>query len=125
LKAAIAKASDILSSACPAQTPATPLARLDAMDRRFQAMLQAEEIVRGPLERLYGLLSPGQKQRLDAAVIGGKRTSHGSNVNLARLCSSEAGFTNVPADDIARTIELSAQQSQDSGSAQAVFQQSG
>ncbi len=82
------------------------------MEQRLQAMLQTEEIVSGPLERLYGLLSPEQKQKLDAATANGQRPQRGQ-VDLAKLCSSQAGFTNVPADDIARTISLNPQQRQD------------
>ncbi|MFY9643504.1 MAG: Spy/CpxP family protein refolding chaperone [Rhodomicrobium sp.] len=112
LKAAMTKASEILTSACPAATPATPAARLDTMEERLQAMLQAEEGVQGPLERLYGLLTPTQRQRLETAMGNGQTAGKGQ-VNLAKLCSSEAGFTNVPAQDIARTISLSVQQRQD------------
>jgi LTXXQ motif family protein len=111
LKAAMAKASDILSRACPAEAPATPVARLDTMEERLQAMLQAGEVVRGPLERLYGLLSPEQRQRLETAMASGQPTGKGQ-VNLAKLCSSQAGFTNVPAQDIARTVSLTPQQRQ-------------
>ena len=109
LKAAAGKASQILNGVCPERMPATPVARLDAMEQRLQAMLQAQEIVRGPLERLYGLLSPEQKQRLDTA--SGLRPAKG-RVDLGKLCSSEAGFTNVPANYIARTISLDPQQRQ-------------
>ncbi len=112
LKAAMTKASQILSGACPGETPATPVARLDAMEQRLQAMLQAEEIVRDPLERLYSLLSQAQKRRLDATAAAGGRPANG-RPNLAKLCSSEAGFAKVPAEDIARTISLSSQQSDD------------
>ncbi len=112
LKAAMAKADGILSSACPMQTPVTPAARLDAMQQRLQAMLRAEEIVRPAIERLYGMLSSAQKQRLDAAIASGQRPAQ-SKVDLAKLCSGQAGFTDVPAEDIARTIRLNFQQRQD------------
>ncbi len=112
LKDAIAKASRTLSGACPSQTPLTPVARLDAMQQRLQAMLEAEEIVSAPLERLYDLLSPEQKQRLNAAAANGRQTARGG-VDLAKLCSNEAGFANVPTEEITRAITLDPQQRQD------------
>ncbi|MGO9983611.1 MAG: Spy/CpxP family protein refolding chaperone [Rhodomicrobium sp.] len=105
LKSAMVKASEDLVSACPAQTPSTPEGRLDAMEQRLQAMQQSEAIVRGPLVRLYDQLSPQQRQRLDAAMGTGRRTGE-RNVDLARLCSSQAGFINVPENDIANAIKL-------------------
>ncbi len=113
LKQAMAQASNILSGACPAQTPLTPTGRLDAMEQRLQAMQQAEDVVRSPLEKLYGQLTPQQRQRLDASVAGGERSAKGQHVDLAKLCSTQAGFANVPADDIERTIKLDSQQMQD------------
>jgi hypothetical protein len=112
LKDAMSRASRSMSSACPSLTPATPVARLDAMEQRLQAMLQAEQTVRGPLERLYGLLTPEQKQRLDAATASGRRTAR-TGVDLAKVCSNEAGFANVPAEDITKTISLNSQQQRD------------
>jgi hypothetical protein len=114
LKAAMAKASSILSGACPEQVPATPVARLDAMEQRLRAMQHAEDAIREPLLRLYGLLSESQKQRLDAAAESQSAGQRGS-VDLAKLCSSQAGFTNVPEDSIVRTIKLDDQQIQDLG----------
>jgi hypothetical protein len=101
-----------LSGACPAQTPGTPVARLDLMEQRLQSMQQAADIVRGPLEKLYGELSPEQRQRLDAAASQGQASATGK-IDLAKLCSSQAGFVNVPADDIARTVKLDERQAQD------------
>jgi LTXXQ motif family protein len=112
LKAAMARASEVLAQACPAQTLATPVARLDAMDVRLTAMLQAEQIIRGPLETFYRVLSPEQKQRLDAAVAAGQPKER-KQVDLAKLCSSQAGFTNVPEKDIESTISLDARQRRD------------
>src|SRR5207237_325853 len=78
LRDATAKAADELRNACPAQTPITPVARLDAMAKRIQAMLDAIKTVRPALARLYASLSdhvtrlefgvePGGDQRRRAA----------------------------------------------------------
>jgi len=109
LKAATVKASDILKQSCSPETPLTPASRLDAMQHRLKAMADANEVVKGPLERVYGLLSDVQKQRLDALAHPNVRrvqTARAKDVNISALCTSQAGFTNVPADQIASSIQL-------------------
>jgi hypothetical protein len=51
---------------CPADWPATPLARLDAAERRLDSLLYATQNIRSALQRLYGSLTGEQKARLDA-----------------------------------------------------------
>ncbi len=109
LKDASVKASDILKQSCAAEKPLTPPSRLDAMQRRLQAMADANEVVKGPLERLYGLLSDAQKQRLDTLAqpnVRRAQTERPKDVNINELCTSQAAFTNVPAEQIASTIQL-------------------
>lgn len=107
LKAATVKASDILKQSCSSETPLTPASRLDAMQRRLQAMADANEAVKAPLEHLYGTLTDIQKQRLDALAHPNVRrvqTARAKDVNINELCTSQASFTNVPADQIASSI---------------------
>ena len=108
LQAATAKAKEILSKSCPASTPETPVARLDAMKMRLQALLQAERTVRQPLLRLYAMLDESQKQALRAAA----KEENERRIDLTQLCSSEASFTNAPADQIERTVRLDRSQMQ-------------
>ena len=61
LRDASAKASDALRNACPTQTPITPVARLEAMAKRIQAMLDAINTVRPALAKFYDSLSDEQK----------------------------------------------------------------
>jgi len=61
LRDASAKASDALRNACPSQTPITPVARLEAMAKRIQAMLEAINTVRPALAKFYDSLSDEQK----------------------------------------------------------------
>ncbi|MGA7325720.1 MAG: Spy/CpxP family protein refolding chaperone [Rhodomicrobium sp.] len=110
LEAAMIKATDILNNACPAETPLTPVVRLDAMEQRLKAMGEAMEVIHGPLERLYGDLTEQQRQKLDAAVANGKQPAQ---MDLAKLCSNQAGFVRVPEDGIAQTIKLNERQMQD------------
>jgi hypothetical protein len=109
VKAATIKASDILKQSCSSETPLTPVSRLDAMQRRLQAMAEANEVVKAPLERLYGALSDVQKQRLETLAhpnVRRAQTARAKDVNISELCTSQAGFTNVPAEHIASSIEL-------------------
>ena len=109
LKAATVKAADILKQSCSSETPLTPVSRLDAMQRRLQKMAEANEAVRGPLVHLYGLFSDVQKQRLEVLAQPNVRrvqTARAKDVNIAELCTRQAGFTNVPAEQIAKTIQL-------------------
>ncbi len=109
LKQAAAKASRVLETACPKQTPQMPVARLDAMEQRLAAMQQAVAIIRGPLERLYDLLNDEQKRRLEQAA--GERNGRGApSLDIAQLCSAQSGLTTVPTDEIARAISLSDEQ---------------
>lgn len=65
LKAGSAKAAEGLQASCPAQTPTTPLARLDAVGTRLKAMLTAMHTVRPKLQQFYASLSDEQKARFD------------------------------------------------------------
>jgi hypothetical protein len=115
LKNASAKASDILKQSCLSETPLTPVARLDAMQRRFQAMQDAIDVMRVPIVRFYGLLSGDQKKRLDALASSNASRSKAVRIreaSIGTLCSSQAAFTNVPADEIAKIIKLEDAQKQ-------------
>lgn len=116
LKDAAAKASETLKQSCASDTPLTPVARLDAIQRRLQAMEEANETVRGPLIRLYGLLTDQQKQKLQAAAEPRRRSrAQGSSadLNIGELCSSQAEFTSVPAEQIQSTVNLDDSQKQE------------
>jgi len=71
LKAASAKAGEAMSAACPKATPATAPARLEAMEKRMEAMLQAIKTVRPAFDAFYATLDDQQKTRLDAAAPRG------------------------------------------------------
>jgi hypothetical protein len=66
LKQASAQAADELRPSCPAQTGATPVARLDAASNRLQAMVQAVKTVRPALGVFYASLSDEQKARFNS-----------------------------------------------------------
>jgi len=70
LEEATAKAVSIMQAACPDETPITPPGRLEAMEKRLQAMIEAANTVKPALESFYGSLSNEQKARFNR--IGGQ-----------------------------------------------------
>ena len=66
LKEASAKAADDLRASCPAQTGETPTARLDAMNNRLDAMVQAAKTLRPTLGTFYASLSDEQKAQFNS-----------------------------------------------------------
>jgi hypothetical protein len=67
LAVASVKAAQTIKSGCPATVAFTPTGRLAAMESRIEAMQQAVEEVRGPLDAFYGSLTEEQKAKFDAA----------------------------------------------------------
>jgi LTXXQ motif family protein len=66
LKAAAANGADIIKAACPSEPPSTPPARLAAVGKHLEAMLQAVEVIRVPLHDFYNALSDNQKARFNS-----------------------------------------------------------
>ena len=110
---ASSKASNVLSASCLNEPPLTPLARLDAVETRFEATRKAIQIVRPPLASLYNSLSDEQRQRLDA--IATEENRHGRATatadtsgadTLASLCGSQSeSFTKLPLQRIEEVVK--------------------
>jgi hypothetical protein len=62
---ALQKAVYILNEACPTTTALTPTGRLEAMQKRVEAMIEAGNTVRPALEGFYASLSNEQKARFN------------------------------------------------------------
>jgi LTXXQ motif family protein len=104
LKIAASRARDVVKASCPSQVPLTPPERLDAVEKRLNAMSQAVQIVREPLERFYAALTDAQKKRL-AAVSGSTNRRSSPAGGLAALCDPRAqSFVQLPVDRIEQTI---------------------
>jgi hypothetical protein len=76
LDAAMKKAVGILQDACPNTTPQTPVGRLDVMQRRLEAMIDAGNTVHPALDEFYTSLNDEQKAKFnrlgrDTAQSGG------------------------------------------------------
>jgi hypothetical protein len=65
LQDATNNAVGILQAACPNETPMTPPGRLDAMEKRLRAMVDAAKTVKPALESFYVSLSSEQKARFN------------------------------------------------------------
>jgi hypothetical protein len=92
LKQAAAKAADQLLSSCPAQLPATPVERLDAMKKRLAAMVQAIQITRPQLVTLYDSLSEEQKARLDSGAAPPREADRAKVGELTCRLAPTIGF---------------------------------
>ena len=65
LSAATDKAVRVLQAACPDEVPVTPTGRLQAMEMRLSAMLQAANDVQPALDDFYASLNSEQKGRFN------------------------------------------------------------
>jgi hypothetical protein len=99
LEAASSKAESILKASCPNSPALTPVGRLEALQKRLDAMVQGLDLVRGPLAKFDAALSPDQKAKLEA--LGGDKSA-----NPAKLCSTQnQEFINVPTQEIVATVD--------------------
>ena len=107
LRAASAKAIDMLKSSCPRDLPNTPTGRLAAMENRLQVMLAAVQTVRPALERFYQSLSDEQKARFNAIAPTDDRDATAKDqYDLAKLCNEKTpGTTDLPIDRIAQAVQ--------------------
>jgi LTXXQ motif family protein len=60
--------AQFLNTTCPAETPATPMARLDAASDRVMALLHAAMGIEPMLGQFYGTLSDEQRRRFNLAI---------------------------------------------------------
>jgi LTXXQ motif family protein len=79
LQDATAKAADVLKASCQTSEPITPPARLEAVGKRLDVMLQAVKSVRTALDDFYGRLSDEQKAQFEAIGPGRSVASHQSS----------------------------------------------
>jgi hypothetical protein len=84
LQDAGAKAADLLKSSCQTDDALTPPARLAAVGKRLDVMLQAVKTVRVALDDFYGRLSDEQKAQFEAIGPGRSAVSRESTAAPAR-----------------------------------------
>jgi len=106
LRAANAKAVDMLKARCPRDLPSTPAGRLAAMESRLQVMLAAVQTVRPALERFYQSLSDEQKARFNAIAPTDDAAAAQDQRDLTKLCDQKTpGVTDLPIDRIASAVQ--------------------
>ncbi len=108
LTSASAKANDIIKAACPNNVPLTPVGRLDAAQKRLEAMVQAVQIMRSPLQTFYDHLNDEQKKQFEAISGTGRAGLAGDLASLCRPRSGEVG--QLPLQRVEQTIKPTAQQ---------------
>jgi hypothetical protein len=112
LRAASSQASEVLKASCSDQVPLTPVARLDAVQKRTDAMIEAIRIVRAPLDNFYNSLNEQQRQQFAAlgpAPSLDRRPPSGTD--LAALCNPRTeSFTQLPIVRIEQFIRPTQQQ---------------
>jgi LTXXQ motif family protein len=107
LRAASAKAIDILKAGCPKDLPSIPTGRLAAMESRLQIMLAAVQTVRPALERFYQLLNDEQKARFNAVAPGDDPDAVAKDRrDLTKFCDEKTpGVTDLPIARIDQAVQ--------------------
>lgn len=67
LRTASAKAAETVAAACPPDPPASATGRLEAIEKRLDAMLAAIKIVRPAFDAFYATLNDEQKARINTS----------------------------------------------------------
>lgn len=105
------KASEVIKASCPSEVPLTPITRLDAAVKRFDAMIEAVQLMRSPLGSFYDGLTDEQKKRFDTMEGSGKAATE--RANLTTLCGPQSGgVAKLPFERIALLVKPDAQQQQ-------------
>lgn len=68
LRTASTKAAEMIAAACPQDFPTSAPARLEAMEKRMDSMLQAIKTVRPAFDAFYATLTDEQKARLNSTA---------------------------------------------------------
>jgi len=100
------QAAQTIKTACPTDVAFAPTGRLDAMERRVQAMVQAVALIRPPLESFYGMLSDEQKARFNG--IGQEnRERRGTVAPTAQACGPNTLIPEWPQARIEKSVQPS------------------
>jgi hypothetical protein len=98
------RAAQIIKTACPTSVAFTPTGRLAAMQQRIEAMAQAVDVVRSPLDKLYATLTDEQKAQLNAASQTPEQRNARPRGSLVQNCSAANAATQWPGPQIERAV---------------------
>jgi hypothetical protein len=101
LKDASEKAVRFLQESCPTSDPATPTGRLETMEQRLEAMLEAVRTVKPALDDFYASLTDEQKARLNVLDTAPPRSATRSPARNAT--GSHYAMDQVPREEPVHT----------------------
>jgi hypothetical protein len=110
LKNAEADAQKTLAASCAAHLPTTAVGRLDAVQTRLQAMIQAANAVGGPLNDFYASLTDEQKAAFNALGQNGQAANAAGAPSLAQLCGPQNAVPVIAVDQIDGAVQPDAKQ---------------
>ncbi len=110
LKNAEADAGKTLAASCATLLPTTAVARLDAVQTRLQAMIQAANAVGGPLNDFYASLTDEQKAAFNALGQNGQAGNAAGAPSLAQLCGPQNAVPVIAVDQIDSAVQPDAKQ---------------
>jgi LTXXQ motif family protein len=99
LKTASQRAIQYLNESCPHNDPVTPTGRMESMEQRLSALLEAVRTVQPALDDFYAALSDEQKARLNALEPSKSRTAEPARTASApstRASTAESPRTAEP-----------------------------
>ncbi|MGJ4939413.1 Spy/CpxP family protein refolding chaperone [Bradyrhizobium sp. HKCCYLS1011] len=104
------KAAELIRNSCPKDVALTAPSRLAAMQQRVQAMRDAVNIVKPPLDRFYGLLSDDQKAKITALAAEQRTARRGDTNASGGSCTADQSATTSsampwPSDQIERDVK--------------------
>jgi hypothetical protein len=98
------RAAQVIKETCLTNASFAPTWRLDAMQRRIEGVVQANDIVAAPLDKFYASLNDEQKARLNAA------NEQTGKSNSVANCGAASSATQWPADRIEKAVRPNEQQ---------------
>src|SRR5262249_54076166 len=107
LRAASAKAIDMLKAGCPKDLPSIPTGRVAAKESRLQRRLAAVQPGPPAPQRYYQSPSDEQKARFNAIAPANEADAAAKDqLDLTRFCDEKArGVTDLPIDRIAQAVQ--------------------
>jgi hypothetical protein len=104
------KAAQSIAAACATQAALTAPGRLTAMQQRIQAMMAAVELIRPPLETLYGMLDDAQRARFDKLAGDQRKTAATKTSRIGGCDAGQAAAPPWPAQEIDLAVHPSESQ---------------
>jgi hypothetical protein len=105
VRSASLQANTVLKASCAEEIPLTPVGRIDAMERRFEAVGQVVSLLGTPLAKFYDSLSQEQAARFEAIATPKRPQS------TTALCDERtAAFSSLPAERIEQIVRPNEQQ---------------